>query len=103
MVQGCGKPLEMNGRNERRVKFWKDLWCDELTLKEAFPNLFRLAVNKDGQVSNLGREWVFGQLESPFFKTSLRLGVEGSGGFVQQITTLDCEKRSGGRYEPERQ
>ena len=36
--------------NGRRIKFWKDLWCEELTLKEAFPNLFRLTVNQDGWV-----------------------------------------------------
>ena len=23
--------------NERKVKFWKDLWCKDQTLKEAFP------------------------------------------------------------------
>ena len=24
--------------NERRVKFWKDLWCEDQKLKEVFPN-----------------------------------------------------------------
>ena len=33
--------------NGRKVKFWKDLWCKDETLKETFPNLYRLAVNKD--------------------------------------------------------
>ena len=33
--------------SERKVKFWKDLWCEDQTLKEAFPNLYRLMVNKD--------------------------------------------------------
>ena len=33
--------------NERNVKFWKDLWCKDQALKDAFPNLFRLTVNKD--------------------------------------------------------
>ena len=33
--------------NGRKVKFWKDLWCEDQTLKEAFPNIFRLVVNKD--------------------------------------------------------
>ena len=42
--------------NERRVKFWKDLWCEDQTLKEAFPNLFLLAVNKDGWVSEAWEE-----------------------------------------------
>ena len=38
--------------NGRKVKFWKDLWCKDQTLKEAFPNLYWLAVNKDEWVSN---------------------------------------------------
>ena len=38
-------------KNGRKVKFWKDLWCEDQTLKDVFPNLFRLVVNKD--------EWVF--------------------------------------------
>nr|CAN62954.1 hypothetical protein VITISV_018196 [Vitis vinifera] len=38
--------------NGRKVKFWKDSWCKDQTLKEAFPNLYRLAVNKDEWVSN---------------------------------------------------
>ena len=37
-------------RNGRKVKFWKDLWCEDQTLKETFLNLFLLVVNKD--------EWV---------------------------------------------
>ena len=36
--------------NRRKVKFWKNLWCEDQTLKEVFPNLYRLEVNKD--------EWV---------------------------------------------
>ena len=36
--------------NGRKVKFWKDLWCEDQTLKNVFPNLFQLAINKD--------EWV---------------------------------------------
>ncbi|RVX19782.1 hypothetical protein CK203_005356 [Vitis vinifera] len=41
--------------NEREVKFWKDLWCEDQTLKDAFPNLFWLAVNKDEWCLMLGR------------------------------------------------
>ena len=26
--------------NGRKVKFWKDLWCEDQILKDAFPNLF---------------------------------------------------------------
>ena len=34
-------------RNERRLKFLKVLWCKDLTLEEAFPNLFSIASDKD--------------------------------------------------------
>ena len=36
--------------NERRVEFWKDLWCNDLPLKNVFLNLFYIASNKDGWV-----------------------------------------------------
>ena len=36
--------------NGRRAKFWRDLWCEDQTLEEAFPNLFSFVVNKDGGV-----------------------------------------------------
>ena len=49
-VWGRGRRLVFEG-NGRMVKFWKNLWYEDQTLKEVFPNLFWLAVNKD--------EWVF--------------------------------------------
>ena len=42
--------------NEKKVKFWKDMWCEDQMLKEAFPNLFLLAVDKDGWVSDAWKE-----------------------------------------------
>ena len=42
--------------NGRKVKFWKDLWCEDQALKDAFPNLFRLAVNKDQWVCDAWEE-----------------------------------------------
>ena len=32
------------------MKFWKDLWCENHSLEEAFPFLFNLSVNKEGWV-----------------------------------------------------
>ena len=42
--------------NERNVKFWKDLWCEDQALKDVFPNLFRLAVDKDQWVCDVWEE-----------------------------------------------
>ena len=39
-----------------RVKFWKDLWCENLSLEDAFPNLFNLAINKEGWVAKAWEE-----------------------------------------------
>ncbi|RVW17753.1 hypothetical protein CK203_071684 [Vitis vinifera] len=39
--------------NGRKVKFWKDLWCEDQTLKDTFHNLFWLAVNKDEDVEDV--------------------------------------------------
>ena len=35
----------------RRLRFWKDIWCGEVALSNAFPNLFNLAVHKEAMVS----------------------------------------------------
>ncbi|RVW26396.1 Transposon TX1 uncharacterized 149 kDa protein [Vitis vinifera] len=39
-----------------RVKFWKDLWCENQSLEEAFPILFNLSVNKEGLVAEAWEE-----------------------------------------------
>ncbi|RVW39502.1 microtubule-associated protein AIR9 [Vitis vinifera] len=42
--------------NGRRVRFWKDKWCGEDTLGEAFPQLYSIAFVKDPWESNGGLE-----------------------------------------------
>ena len=42
--------------NGKRVKFWKDLWCEDQMLKKAFPILFLLVVDKDGWVLDAWEE-----------------------------------------------
>ena len=34
----------------KRVRFWKDTWCGNTPLCEAYPSLFDLAVSKDARV-----------------------------------------------------
>ncbi|RVW34945.1 Transposon TX1 uncharacterized 149 kDa protein [Vitis vinifera] len=36
----------------RRVKFWKDIWCGNIPLSEAFPSLFAFAVSQDAWVAD---------------------------------------------------
>ena len=31
----------------RRLRFWKDIWCGEVTLSNAFPNLFNMVAHKE--------------------------------------------------------
>uniref|UniRef100_A0A2N9G1C3 Reverse transcriptase domain-containing protein n=1 Tax=Fagus sylvatica TaxID=28930 RepID=A0A2N9G1C3_FAGSY len=33
------------------IRFWKDLWCGESTLQEVFPDLYRIARDKDALIS----------------------------------------------------
>ena len=39
--------------NGRRLGFWKDPWCDETVLSQAFPTLFNLAAQKDARVAEV--------------------------------------------------
>ncbi|RVW55484.1 Retrovirus-related Pol polyprotein from transposon RE1 [Vitis vinifera] len=36
----------------KRVRFWKDTWCGNIPLCEAYPSLFDLAVSKDARVAD---------------------------------------------------
>ena len=86
----------------RKVKFWKDLWCEDQTLKEAFPNLFVLAINKD--------EWVLDAWEegrelgswNPLFSRHFNDWEMGKVDKVLEIATFGREKRCGGCFELER-
>ena len=78
------------------MKFWKDLWCGNQSLKETFPILFNLSVNKEGWVAEAWEEdegggswglrfnrhlndWEVGEVESLLSKLhplTIRRGVE---------------------------
>ena len=36
----------------KRVRFWKDIWCGNISLCEAFPSLYDLVVSKDAWVAD---------------------------------------------------
>ena len=39
--------------NGRRLRFWKDFWCEEEPLSITFPSLFSLIVNEGALVAEL--------------------------------------------------
>nr|CAN70181.1 hypothetical protein VITISV_000006 [Vitis vinifera] len=82
--------------DDTRVKFWKDIWCENQSLEEAFPTLFNLSVNKEGWIAEAWQEdgvggswglrfnrhlndWEVGEVESLLGKLhplSIRKGVD---------------------------
>ena len=38
--------------NGERVKFWHDKWCEDATLKEAFPDFFSITADKEAIVAD---------------------------------------------------
>jgi len=38
--------------NGSRIRFWDDVWCGEMPLKEAFPVLYDIALDKDALVAS---------------------------------------------------
>ena len=47
------KRVDFKLRDGRGVRFWKDRWCGEDSLEEAFPRLYYLASSKDAWVAQL--------------------------------------------------
>jgi hypothetical protein len=37
--------------NGYRIRFWDDVWCGEMSLKEAFPVLYGIARDKDALIA----------------------------------------------------
>jgi hypothetical protein len=37
--------------NESRIRFWDDVWCGEMPLKEAFPSLYDIDCDKNSLVA----------------------------------------------------
>lgn len=46
----------------REVAFWTGSWAGEKALKDVFPRLFHLSINKDGVVKEMGN-WIDGRWE----------------------------------------
>jgi len=56
--------------NENQIRFWNDKWVGNLLLKEKFPRLYSMSLNKESLVCEMG-EWVKNKTEKTL-----------SGGFV---------------------
>ena len=39
--------------DERRINFWKDVWCGDEALCSSYPSLFNLALNKEATVADI--------------------------------------------------
>jgi hypothetical protein len=39
--------------NGSKVRFWHDLWCGDIALKNVFPDLFNIACAKDASIEAL--------------------------------------------------
>ncbi|RVW71739.1 ADP-ribosylation factor 1 [Vitis vinifera] len=64
-----GKKVE--GGTPVRVRFWKDIWCRNNLLCEAFPSLFALVVSKDAVLSTLqGKRLAAGLEDRVMWKVS---------------------------------
>ena len=85
-MRNCWENFQSHSRfivgDGTRVKFWKDLWCENQSLEEAFPILFNLSVNKDSWGPRFNRhlnDWEVGEVESLLGKLlpmTIRRGVD---------------------------
>ena len=54
--------------NERKVCFWLDRWCREVSLREGFPSLFAISISKEAWLGRYGVvQWRGGSRTPQFF------------------------------------
>ena len=46
--------------NERKIKFWHDVWCDDISLKDSFSSLSTIATSKEEWVGDV--QYVEGEM-----------------------------------------
>ena len=57
--------------HDRRISFWKDIWCEEELLSSTFPTLFSLAVLKGDRIADVWDNSRGGGGWSPIFSRSI--------------------------------
>ena len=63
--------FDLLGSNGKRVKFWRDIWCNGVVLCDTFPSLYVLALSK--KEAWVAEVWNFSGEEGVGVLTSLHL------------------------------
>jgi hypothetical protein len=80
--------------NGSRIRFWDDVWCGEVPLKEAFPVLYDIACDKDAHVADhlvvVSRSY---QWDVSFFRTAHDWEVNVLASFFSMLysTRVNCD------------
>ena len=53
--------------NERRLKLWKDKWCDDEPLSISFPSIFALTTSKEAWIEDFWKHSTDGGCWAPHF------------------------------------
>lgn len=56
--------LHLRLGNGKRIRFWHDVWCRDLSLKVLHPELYSIAVDKDASVHSF---IMFGEVDSSWY------------------------------------
>lgn len=85
--------------NGERIKFWIDKWCNNRVLREEFPRLFELSVDKGGSVMQYRQQGEGSGQWSLRFRRQLRVWKEEevrrlrdwlNDGYVENGNLVDC-------------
>jgi hypothetical protein len=71
-----------------KISFWHDQWCEEMTLKVAFPVLYGLACEKDASIAaNLEFLGGYNQWNVSFIRVAHDWEVDGFASFFQVLNS----------------
>ena len=70
LLQNC--LLEVGDR--RKVRFWEDVWCGEVSLCSSFSSLYEAVGSKGAKVAELWKAWGWEEGGTSDFKGTLMIG-----------------------------